>query len=45
MVNPPRCNLSRFHKASAKAILPRVRSFMKGAYGIKVDQSGRRETF
>lgn len=32
-------------KASAKAILPRVRSFMKGAYGIKVDQSGRRETF
>lgn len=45
MVKPPRVNLSRFRKASGKPPLPRDWSFMKGAYGIKVDQSERPETF
>jgi hypothetical protein len=32
-------------RTSGKAMLPRVRKFYRDAYGIKVDQSGRRETF
>lgn len=32
-------------RTSGKDMLPRVRKFYQGAYGIKVDQSGRRETF